>query len=237
MNFLRKHKLKLLLGLILTLILAGSFFLPEFETQQEATPVSSQTEPFFSPPETSSSPEQAVSSEDATPTETLAPAAEETSDLEKRIPESKPEESSKNENSTTTTEANTCIFSIKCGTILKNLNHLKPEKKDYVPSNGIILAAETYSFSEGDSIFDLLLSITRERGIPMEYTGTIATNSIYIEGIANLYEFDCGSRSGWTYRVNGKVADRGCSQYLLQNHDKIEFLYTCDWGNDLGENV
>ena len=28
-------------------------------------------------------------------------------------------------------------------------------------------------------------------------------NSYYVEGIGNLYEFDCGSESGWMYKVNG----------------------------------
>lgn len=30
-------------------------------------------------------------------------------------------------------------------------------------------------------------------------------NSAYIEGINNLYEFDCGELSGWMYKVNGLV--------------------------------
>ena len=59
-------------------------------------------------------------------------------------------------------------------------------------------------------------------------------NSAYIEGISNLYEFDCGERSGWMYKVNGWFPNYGCSRYELKNGDKIEWVYTCDLGRDVG---
>ena len=62
---------------------------------------------------------------------------------------------------------------------------------------------------------------------------TPAYNSAYIEGINNIYEFDGGELSGWTYLVNGKVPGVGCSEYKVKNGDVIEWLYTCDMGRDL----
>lgn len=41
-------------------------------------------------------------------------------------------------------------------------------------------------------------------------------NSAYIEGINNLYEFDCGSLSGWMYKVNEWFPNYGCSRYVLK---------------------
>ena len=38
----------------------------------------------------------------------------------------------------------------------------------------------------------------------MEFSIVPLTGGAYIEGIGNLYEFDCGSVSGWMYRVNGE---------------------------------
>ncbi len=38
-------------------------------------------------------------------------------------------------------------------------------------------------------------------------------NSYYVEGIGNLYEFDCGKESGWMYKVNGRFPNYGCSSY------------------------
>ena len=38
---------------------------------------------------------------------------------------------------------------------------------------------------------------------------------------------------GWLYHVNGQSPDVTCSDYQLQPGDKVEFLYSCDWGQDL----
>ena len=59
-------------------------------------------------------------------------------------------------------------------------------------------------------------------------------NSVYIEGIGNLYEFDCGELSGWLYKVNGKTPGCGCSQYTLKDGDVVEFMYSCSLGADVG---
>ncbi len=60
----------------------------------------------------------------------------------------------------------------------------------------------------------------------MEYVNTPAYNSAYIEGIANIYEFDCGALSGWTYTVNGVSPGVGCNLCTLNNGDKSEWIYT-----------
>ena len=54
---------------------------------------------------------------------------------------------------------------------------------------------------------------------------TAVYNSAYIEGIGNLYEFDCGERSGWKYSVNGEVPRVGCSGVKVKPSDKIVFFY------------
>ena len=53
-------------------------------------------------------------------------------------------------------------------------------------------------------------------------------NSYYVEGIGNLYEFDCGSESGWMYKVNGWFPNYGCSSYTLSDGDVIVWCYTCN---------
>ena len=59
-------------------------------------------------------------------------------------------------------------------------------------------------------------------------------NSAYIEGIANLYEFDVGNESGWMFRVNDWFPNYGCSRYVLKDGDTVEWVYTCDLGKDVG---
>lgn len=128
----------------------------------------------------------------------------------------------------------TCTFSIECSTILNNLKDLEPDKMDAVPSNGIIFAAQTVTFYEGESVYDVLQRICKENGIQMEASWTPIYNSAYVEGIHNLYEFDCGSGSGWMYRVDGWYPNYGCSRYQLKQGEVVEWRYTCDLGKDIG---
>lgn len=127
-----------------------------------------------------------------------------------------------------------CTISIYCDTILKNMDLLNPSKTSSVPSNGCILQTETVEFTPGDTVFDVLQRVTKENGIQMEYSYTAIYGSMYIEGINNLYEFDCGELSGWMYSVNGVFPGFGCSKYVLKNNDVIKWVYTCDLGDDVG---
>lgn len=131
-------------------------------------------------------------------------------------------------------KAITVTFSIECSTILNNLDMLDPDKLEMVPSGGTILAKTSVSCYKGESVFDVLQQVCRDNGIHMESEFTPIYNSAYIEGIHNLYEFDCGSLSGWMYRVNGWYPNYGCSRYVLEDGDIVEWRYTCDLGNDVG---
>ena len=130
--------------------------------------------------------------------------------------------------------AYTCTLSISCATILDNPELCDPEKWELVPENGWILEPMTVTFYEGESVFNVLQRTCKQRGIHMEFSNTPVYNSAYIEGISNLYEFDVGNESGWMYRVNGWFPNYGCSRYLLQDGDVIEWVYTCDLGSDVG---
>ena len=39
------------------------------------------------------------------------------------------------------------------------------------------------------------------------------------------------------FKVNGVFPNVGCSSYAVKNGDKIEWLYTCDLGEDIGAEV
>ena len=128
----------------------------------------------------------------------------------------------------------TCTFSIECSTILNNLSDLDPDKRHLVPSDGVILPPTKVTFYEGESVYDVLQRVCKENNIHMESSWTPVYNSAYIEGINNLYEFDCGELSGWMYRVNGWYPNYGCSRYQLADGEVVEWRYTCDLGNDIG---
>lgn len=128
----------------------------------------------------------------------------------------------------------TCYLSISCATILDNMDDLAEGKEVLVPADGIILPRTEVVFYEGESVFDVLQRETQNRQIHMEHVFTPMYNSAYIEGIGNIYEFDCGSGSGWEYCVNGWFPNYGVSRYAVQQGDEVQLLYTCDLGRDLG---
>ncbi|MDE7233900.1 MAG: DUF4430 domain-containing protein [Ruminiclostridium sp.] len=132
---------------------------------------------------------------------------------------------------------NFCTISIECTTVFDNLNDLEKGKEEIIPEDGIILPPTAAGFSEGESVFDVLQRICRENKIHMESSWTPMYNSAYIEGINNLYEFDCGSGSGWMYCVNGVYPNYGCSSYILKHGEVVEWRYTCDLGKDIGGDV
>ena len=128
----------------------------------------------------------------------------------------------------------TCTLEIRCDMLLENLDRLTPEKAALVPEDGTLLAAVEVEFTGGASVFDVFRQVLREQKIHFEYVDASAYDSVYIEGIGNLYEFDCGPQSGWMYSVNGIYPGLGCSAYTLADGDAIVFRYTCDLGGDLG---
>ena len=131
-------------------------------------------------------------------------------------------------------EALHCTISISCASILDHMDWLDPAKTALVPENGWILGSTELTFTEGESVFDVLLRVCTEKKIHMEFEETPMYQSAYIEGIYNIYEFDCGELSGWMYSVNGWFPNYGCSRYTLSDGDVIRWVYTCELGDDVG---
>ena len=133
-----------------------------------------------------------------------------------------------------TQENHICTISIECSSILNKWDDLKSTKAEFVPSDGWILYPSEVSFTPGDTAFDVLKNACNQAGIQMSSRYTPLYGSYYIEGINQLYEFDCGANSGWMFSVNGWFPNYGCSEYTVEDGDKIEWKYTCDLGSDVG---
>lgn len=153
--------------------------------------------------------------------------------LTEPVPEGKPVPVEP-DNSVITDRKLTCTLSVRCDTILDNIKSLDPEKIELVPADGVIFSAQKVDFYEGESVFNVLLREMKKNKIHMEFVNTPIYNSAYIEGINNLYEFDCGELSGWMYKVNGWFPNYGSSRYQLKDGDVVEWVYTCDLGRDVG---
>lgn len=102
---------------------------------------------------------------------------------------------------------------------------------DQVEGNGIILDTAEFEIEHGDTVYDVLMQATSENKIQLETSGV--GDSVYVEGIANVYEFDYGDLSGWMYFVNGNSPSVSCGEYTLSKGDKIEWVYTLNMGEDV----
>lgn len=137
----------------------------------------------------------------------------------------------KEENGDCSSEELLCILSVECKTAIGKCS----EKQGILPSDGIIYKETQVAFNEGDTVFDVLRREMQNNKIHLEYSMTPVYDNAYIEGIGNLYEFDCGELSGWMFRVNGEFPGVGCSDVKVRNDDRIEFVYSCDMGRDVGK--
>ena len=93
-------------------------------------------------------------------------------------------------------DSETVTISIRCDTVLSNLDDLDPALKqgDYIPSDGVILPPTEYVLRPGDTVFDILDRAVRYNKIQMEYQGSDE----------------------------------------LKDGQNIEWIYTCDLGEDVG---
>ena len=170
-------------------------------------------------------PEQTVQPEPSdTPSQPERPAEPEVQDNPAPVP---PEQAEITETKLT------CTLEIRCDKLIGNAD-LDPDKVELIPEDGVLFAAAEVEFFEGESVFNVLQRTLKQNKQHLEFAQSPLYNSAYIEGICNLYQFDCGSLSGWMYRVNDWYPNYGCSQYVVQAGDVIVWDFTCDLGADLG---
>ena len=191
--------------------------------QTEDPGTSAETAPRPTEPETTTATQE---TQPVSPTETVPPTTE--------APATEPPVTEAPTTEPPVEPTYTCTLSIRCDTILDNMDKLDPAKAGYVPDDGWILYA-TVAFTQGETVFDVLARACDTYGIQLEYSWTPIYDSYYVEGIHHLYEFDCGSESGWMYKVNGWFPNYGCSSYTLSDGDSVVWCYTCvGLGADVG---
>lgn len=202
---------------------------------------------FFTKAESTSREEKEVSQTETETSSLTTEKAEKTEKIETFKRPVNTTSSAKKENTTNNkTEQITCTFEISCKSILSNMESLDSAKVSFVPKNGMILREIKVSVDKGSTVFDVLKKVCKENkctdncvyckkdGIQLEYNFTPMYKSYYIEGIHQLYEFDCGDTSGWMYSVNGSFPNKGCNQYTVNDGDKIKFIFSCNMGEDVG---
>lgn len=101
-----------------------------------------------------------------------------------------------------------------------SINKIAAYIKVYDPEGDTFLTKTAYSLEKGATAFDIL----EKTGLDIETSRS--AYGIYVSAIEGLAEFDEGSNSGWTYRVNGKHINRSSSEYVLSDGDYVEWIYT-----------
>lgn len=96
-----------------------------------------------------------------------------------------------------------------------------------IASDGFIINNKNVELKENSTVFDLMTDSGLVIGFSSSGTGK------YIYSINSLAEKDCGNKSGWIYKVNGSVPQKACSDYVLQEGDTVEWVYTLNGGRDV----
>ncbi len=102
------------------------------------------------------------------------------------------------------------------------------DKIDHLPSDGIMLATETFEIEAGETVYDILVEAARKHSLHLDATGV--GEAMYVRGIGHLYEMEHGDLSGWNYKVNGTIPSEGCAAYTLSDGDEIVWEYTLTVG-------
>lgn len=131
----------------------------------------------------------------------------------------------KTEKTTTSYSEITCDVLIECSAILDNMDNLKAGHDSYVPSDGIILNTYTVTLPSGSTAYDALEKACSDNNIKINAQKT--AYGVYVAGINNIDEKDCGKSSGWLYSVNDVFPQKSCGLYKLSKGDKVVFSYTC----------
>ena len=153
-----------------------------------------------------------------TKTQATTKATTETTTKKKKVTATKVKKKKK-------TDTVTCTVTVECKSILDHMDDLKEGHEEFVPDDGYIIKDYTYKAKKGYTAYDALKGACKKNDIKL--TAKSTSYGIYISGINNLDEFDCGKQSGWMYSVNGIMPNTTCGNVSVDDGDSIVFTYVC----------
>ena len=117
---------------------------------------------------------------------------------------------------------------IRCDELSSNRDMLTDKALvDYIPKDGIIVKKTSYKIkSDETTVMDVLQKACKEKDVQIE------DKKGYVRGINYLYEFSAGQKSGWMYKVNGKMPNYMASEVKLKDGDEIVWFYTVDYDKE-----
>ena len=97
---------------------------------------------------------------------------------------------------------------------------------DAVAENGIIVPETKVGIFEHQSVYDILLSLSKTHKFTLDVSGK--GELAYIRAINGISEHQHGDTSGWVYTVNGVSPHLSCGAYYPSDNDIIRIYYTTD---------
>ncbi|MCH7604849.1 DUF4430 domain-containing protein [Patescibacteria group bacterium] len=94
--------------------------------------------------------------------------------------------------------------------------------------NGDLQSFSAELLFQGDTVLDLLYAMEKRRGIALETRNFLGLGMFIeaIHGVRNTNNFY------WQYWVNGKYAEIGAGQYVLQDRDEVLWKRTNQYPNE-----
>lgn len=126
-----------------------------------------------------------------------------------------------------TDSKNYCYVTVECKEILSHKDKLVANHEKYIPSNGYLINAYKVEVSSDSTVYSVLKEACKHYNYYIN-----AENSaygIYIKGINQIDEKDCGRESGWTFSVNSKYPSKSADKVSVCKGDKIKFSYLCEY--------
>lgn len=188
------------------------------EEQNTAVTATTSTQATTSTTVAETTTKEATAKPSTTKTQTTTKATTETTTKKKKVTATKVKKKKK-------TNTVTCTVTVECKSILDHMDDLKEGHEEFVPDDGYIIKDYTYKAKKGYTAYDALKGACKKNDIKL--TAKSTSYGIYISGINNLDEFDCGKQSGWMYSVNGIMPNTTCGNVSVDDGDSIVFTYVC----------
>lgn len=150
------------------------------------------------------------------------------------VPSGRPEPVNAEDQSVNQKRSFYVYLSIDVLTVLDHMEDLKTGLEKYIPEGGWILPKTQVLCYEGETAWDVMSRECKARGINVQSSYTPLYNSVYMEGINHIGEFDCGATAGWVYEVDGWIPNYSSSRYVMVEGEYLRWRYSCTgFGSDL----
>ena len=127
-----------------------------------------------------------------------------------------------------------CYVTIDCHTAVSSAE-LSGDIRELQPENGMVLEKYAVGITEGMNAMEAFEATCKANKLQFEYA--TMSGMKYVDGINNLYSYDCGDLSGWYSLYNGESPSVGMSEIRVEKDAELLLIYSCDMGSDIGASM